>query len=173
MEKLLILGIGNPYVSDDGIGIHITRILRELINDTRIEFKEFYHNGFDALGLLKEYEYAIVIDAAKTGNVEVGKFQIFSHKDVSPSTHMYSLHTFGFLSALQLAEVLSIKLPSQITVFAIEVANTEVFGKAFTPEVETAVPTIIEGIIQHIRKIIPDVSVSDKNMYCYQNQTIT
>jgi len=159
MKDLLILGIGNPYISDDGVGIHVTRRLQRTISDPRVECKEFCNSGFDAISLLDGYQSVIVIDAAKTGKVPKGQYQILSHHELTALAYPYSLHTFGFLSAIQLGSILSLPLPSSITVFAIEVSNTEIFGEECSPEVASAVPLITQSVLEHIKKMIPDINL--------------
>lgn len=159
MNNLLILGIGNPYISDDGVGIFVSRELRKFISDKRVECKEFSNSGFDALNLLEGYQHAIIVDAAKTGKIPIGQFQIFSHEELTALANIYSLHTFGILSAIQLASILSLPLPLSITVFAVEVLDTKTFDEQCTPVVACAIPNIINAILEYVEKIIPDVNI--------------
>jgi len=63
--KEIILGIGNPILSDDGIGIYIARKLKE--ENPNWEIVETSDAGFRLIDLIIDYERAIFIDSVKTG----------------------------------------------------------------------------------------------------------
>jgi hydrogenase maturation protease len=159
-SKIAVVGIGNPYVSDDGIGSRVVRELKGRVSDGRIAFIELATCGLDTLEHLRGFEEAVIIDAGKTGSVRVGCVQRVSPYDASPSSHSLSLHTFGLQSALGLGSMLGLPLPHTINLLSIEVADTETFCEGCTPEVEAAIPDIVERTLDFLRSRLPDLNYS-------------
>ncbi len=67
-EDLIILGMGNKFFGDDGVGIIIAEKLSEILKDqNNITVEETNWGGFRIIDLLSGYKIAIVVDALKTG----------------------------------------------------------------------------------------------------------
>ena len=71
--KTIVLGVGNPILSDDGVGIHVANQLKQKINDPNIAIDEALTGGMNLLDLILGYDKAIIIDAVKIDNGEEGK----------------------------------------------------------------------------------------------------
>jgi hydrogenase maturation protease len=162
--KIAVVGIGNPYVSDDGIGFRVVRELKRRMSDSRIAFIELATCGLDALEHLRGFEEAVIIDAAKTGSVPVGCVQRICPYEASPTSHSLSLHTFGLQSALGLGSMLGLALPHTINLLSVEVADTETFREGCTSEVEAAIPKIVESTVDFLKSLLPDLHCSRENM---------
>jgi hydrogenase maturation protease len=164
MTKIVILGIGNPYVSDDGVGPCVVRGLEKRIRDPLVSFVELPTCGIDTLEYLKGFQEALIIDAAKTGQVPAGSLQrVYLHEAPSDSYNL-SMHTLGLQSALDLGSALGLPLPHRIDIFAIEAADTETFHEGCTAEVEAAIPDIVERIIDLLKSKIPDLHCPHDNL---------
>jgi hydrogenase maturation protease len=160
MGEIAVVGIGNPYVSDDGIGYYVLRELGRRIRDRRVVFTELVAFGLDALEHLRGFKEAVIIDAAKTGSVPVGCVQRICPYEASPTSHSLSLHTFGLQSALGLGSMLGLALPHTINLLSVEVADTETFHEGCTPGVEAAIPDIVEWTLDFLRSRLPDLNYS-------------
>ena len=120
--KTLIIGIGNRYRGDDGLGCFIVDELKKRIVDN-VEIIE--HNG-DPASLIDLWEgrsQVILIDAVSSG-AEIGTLYYFDlRQQVLPDTFRnYSTHAFGVAEAVELARVLG-KLPTHIIFLGIEGEN--------------------------------------------------
>jgi hydrogenase maturation protease len=164
VTKIVILGIGNPYVSDDGVGPCVVRELEKRIKDPLVSFVELPACSIDTLEYLEGFQEALIIDAAKTGQVPVGSLQrVYLHKAPSGSCNL-SMHTLGLQSTLDLGSALDFPLPHTIDIFAIEAADTETFREGCTPEVEAAIPDIVERIIDFLKSKIPNLHCPQDNL---------
>lgn len=66
--RILIAGIGNIFLGDDGFGVEVVRRLSAKTFSHDVRIREFGIRGYDlAYALLEDYELAILVDAAPRG----------------------------------------------------------------------------------------------------------
>ncbi len=61
--KTIVLGIGNPILQDDGVGIHVINELRQHLKDSRVIVDIAYTGGMNLLDLIRGFDKVILIDA--------------------------------------------------------------------------------------------------------------
>jgi hydrogenase maturation protease len=76
--KTLVLGLGNPVLSDDGVGIRIARRLEDRVDQREVTVMEASQAGLSILDLLAGYDRAIIVDAVQTVGGEAGQVHHFS-----------------------------------------------------------------------------------------------
>ncbi len=132
----IIIGLGNPILSDDSVGVRAARSLNNLPEVREIaEVQEVYAGGLRLLDVLVGYQRAVIIDAMQTG-AEPGTIRRFAISDLPKTRNLASTHDADLPTALEAGRALGMKLPDDITVFGIEAAEVENFGEELTPEVE-------------------------------------
>lgn len=149
--KTLILGMGNPILSDDGIGIHVARALEGKLDHEDITVTETSIGGLNLLDLLVNFDRAIIIDAIQTVGGEAGRIYRLDLEAFGATRHAASPHDVNFATALELGNRLGLALPSQIDIFAIEAEDTSHFGEECTPRVTEAIPLCVEMIVQELK----------------------
>ena len=138
--KIVVLGMGNTILADDGVGIYVVREVGRRINREDVDIKETSLAGINLLELLSGYEKAIVVDAIRSGKKNPGDVLKLSPNDFEVSPHYASAHHINFSSALELGKRLGAELPKNIVIYAIEVLDTETFNeKCTTKEVEEVI----------------------------------
>lgn len=138
----LVLGLGNPIVSDDAVGIRVAGVLRErLAGHADIEVDEDYWGGLKLMERLIGYRRAVVIDAIQTGSVEPGTIHRLRVDDM-PTQRSASAHDVNLPTALEIGRRAGQALPGDedIHLVGIEAADILNFGEQLTPAVEAAVP---------------------------------
>jgi hydrogenase maturation protease len=164
-ENLIILGMGNKFFGDDGVGIIIAEKLSEILKDqNNITVEETNWGGFRIIDLLSGYKNAIVVDALKTGKKPAGYIHKLDYKDFIHSVRMVSFHDVNFATAVEFAKEIGRAMPENIKVFAIEVEETDHFSETLTPKVKEAIDTCIQMIMEEIKekiqlKIIHDIEI--------------
>ena len=148
--KTLILGLGNPILSDDSIGLRVARELEIGLNRPDVTVMETGVAGLDFLDLLLGYDRAIIIDAIQTQGGKVGQVYRFEPEAFDATRHASTPHDVNFATALELGNRLSLDLPQRISIFAIEVQNVSSYSEECTPEVLAAIPLCIRMIIQEL-----------------------
>jgi len=148
--KTLILGLGNPILSDDSVGLRVARELEGRFNQPDVTVMETSVAGLDFLDLLVGYDRAIIIDAVQTVNGEVGQVYRFEPGDFDATRHASTPHDVNFATAIELGNRLGLDLPREITIFAIEVQNVSYYSEECTPEVMVAIPVCVTKIIKEL-----------------------
>jgi hydrogenase maturation protease len=118
--SLLVVGLGNLLLSDEGIGVHVVRALAERYRlPPAVELIDGGTSGMDLLDALAQAERVIVVDAARTGRapgtvLEVGDGELpaFFSQRLSP-------HQVGFGDVLASLALIGAR-PREIVLVAIE-----------------------------------------------------
>ena len=163
--KTLILGMGNTLLSDDGVGIIIKRYLEQMLVDVKdVDFCETSWGGFRIIDLLKDYDYAIVIDSIKTETKPEGFIHHLKPVDLLPTLRLTSYHDINFITALKLAESMSIKIPSDIDILAIEIEDNYTISEKLNPNIIQSIGKCSKEILRLLesKKIVVDeINVKD------------
>jgi len=149
--KTLILGMGNPILSDDGVGIWVARALEGRLNQQEATVEETSMAGLNLLDMLSGYDRAIIIDAIQTRDGKVGQIYRLEPEAFAATRHATTPHDVDFATALELGRRLGLALPQQIIILAIEVENVSSFSEECTPEVERVIPVCVERVIQELK----------------------
>lgn len=156
--KILVLGIGNPILSDDGVGIHVARRFKEIIkNDSTINIMidEASAGGLVLLDMILGYDTVILIDAIKTENGQIGEIYKYGIDDFAETLHVSSPHDVNFATAIEIGRKnMPEKMPKIIVIYAIEVKNVDVFSEEMTPEVKEVIPKVAKMVLLDLREMI-------------------
>ncbi len=150
-KKIIVLGVGNPILGDDGVGIKIVRQLKGILQDYEVDIDEASTGGLSLLDMMKGYHKSILIDAIKSPQDSNGSIKRLTMKDLC-TTHSSNPHDMGLHTAIQLAEQMGEKIPREIVVIGIVVNTPPCFSDHLTPLISQAVPKAIELVLQEIPK---------------------
>ncbi|DAC73375.1 MAG TPA: hypothetical protein DSN98_00385 [Thermoplasmata archaeon] len=149
--KTIVLGIGNPILQDDGVGIHVIDALRPHITNPMVTVDSAYTGGMNLLDMIRGYEKVILIDAIKQEGSRPGAVKRFLLSD-APTVHSCNPHDVSLSEALRLAKQIGEKhLPSEIVVIGIVVKNTFDFGERLSKEVASAVPNAVTMVLDELK----------------------
>jgi hydrogenase maturation protease len=144
--RILILGLGNTILSDDGVGIHVAREIGKQLQDSNVIVKEASVGGLELLDLLVGFRKVVLIDAVITGQLHVGAVMKMSPEDLQGGSAL-TRHHVGLNEVLGLAKKLGMDIPDEIVIYGIEVKDTLTFSKSCTPEVSANIARVAEEII--------------------------
>ena len=155
----IVVGLGNPILSDDGVGV-ITSY--EVDRELSVEAREIVHvteasmGGIRLMELLVGYDRAIIIDALTLDNNSIPgtihKMSLEDLQEISPTQHSSSTHDTSLVTALKLGRHLGYKLPDEIIIYAVEVENVSDFSEVPTPAVAQAIPRLKSMVLEEIYK---------------------
>jgi len=154
MEKILILGLGNPILSDDGIGIHVVRALSGHSFAPGVTRAEASVGGLRLLEVLAGYDRVILVDAIVTPEGDPGQIFLLGPQDLRASLHSGSAHDLSLPSALKLGRELGMEIPEDknIKIIAIQAADVRTLEERPTPAVEAAIPKAVETVLAILGK---------------------
>ena len=142
----LILGVGNPILTDDGVGIKIAQKLKE--QNPELEVVETSEAGMALLDLIAGYNKLIIIDSIKTEQGKLGQVYKLKLENLKPAMDVSSSHGIGIATAFELGQRLGYRMPEYISIYAVEIKDNTTFGEECTEEVEERIPFIMSQIIE-------------------------
>lgn len=139
--RIVVLGIGNTLLQDEGAGIHAMRQLQnEFADHADVEFVDGGTLSFSLAGPIGEAECLLVIDAAELGG-EPGTVGVFCDAEMDRflgNNRKRSVHEVGLLDLLAVA-CLTDSLPAQRALVGIQPAMVD-WGETPSAAVSAALP---------------------------------
>jgi hydrogenase maturation protease len=152
--RTLVLGLGNPILTDDGVGVLVAEEVRtSLPPDSKVDITEVSVGGLTLMESMIGYERVILIDAIQQPGVAPGsvrRMTLEELRSISPTQHSSSPHDASLVTALQIGERMGLNLPGEITIFAVQVDNITDFCDQPTPAVAAAIPKVTEAVLREI-----------------------
>jgi len=155
--KTLIIGLGNPIVRDDSVGLRVAaRLQEQLAERPDVDVVQDYWGGLKLMERMVGYDRAIVVDAIQTG-AEPGTLHRLDCRDV-PTQRSASAHDVNLPTALELGRRAGQHLPrdEQIILIGIEVEDIVHFGETCTPAVEAAIPRAVAETLRALQELDAD-----------------
>jgi hydrogenase maturation protease len=154
----IIIGLGNPILTDDGVGVRVARQLEEIIDLSAhpdITITEASVGGLRLMETLLGYERVVLIDAyylieEQTTPGTIHRLSMDDLRQVSPTQHSTSAHDTSLVTALDAAEHMGYEVPQEFIIYAVEVENILDFSETPTPAVAAAIPVVVEKIISEL-----------------------
>ena len=151
-SPILLIGIGNEFRSDDSIGLHVIRALKEKkLPETMMV--ESSGDGAELIELFSTARMAILIDAVSSGGHPGTIYKFDAHKQPLPAQLSFqSTHVFSVGEAIELARVLE-QLPPILIVYAIEGENFS-SGIGLTSKVERAAQKVVNLVCDEVQNAL-------------------
>jgi hydrogenase maturation protease len=147
--KTLILGLGNPILTDDAVGIRIAQELKQEIPD--LDVVGTSEAGIALLDYMVGYDKLVIIDSIRTETGKPGEFYKLKLIDLTPAMNFSSSHGIDIATAFKLGEGLGYKMPKHVTIYAVGIRDNTTFGEKCTEEVEARIPFIVRRIAEEER----------------------
>jgi len=151
--RILVIGVGNEYRSDDAVGLVVARRLRQLSlgNVTVIEESG---EGTDLMESWKGADTVIIVDAASSGAKPGTIHRIDARAQRIPTRLLrYSTHAFSVGEAVELARAMN-RLPPRMVVYGIEGERFDE-GTGLSRAVQASVDTVVDLVLRQLRSAAP------------------
>lgn len=145
--KKLVLGIGNPVLGDDAVGIIVANKVKEK-NLKNVDVETANTIDLEIINIISNYDRVFVVDAIKTGNGKAGEIHKFGSENLR-QTMRHSVHSIDLSTMLKTGEKLGIKMP-EIIIYGLEVSDTDRLREGLSKDVEDTVPKIVEKIMEEL-----------------------
>ena len=148
-ERILVIGIGNEFRRDDGVGIAVARRLKSELGESAIVLEQS-GEGTDLMNAWEKVAHVIVIDAVSSG-AKPGTIHRFSLDDAPNFNTAFrgSTHAFGLSEAIALSRQLN-RLPEQLLILGVEGTDFSE-GLGFSPSVYMAVDVVVQEVCETLK----------------------
>ena len=163
--KTLLLGMGNPILSDDAIGVRLAadfKAASEPLPELDI-MEECSVGGLNLLEVLRGYQRAIVLDSLQTSKGTPGAWHRFTAEALRETIHLTNIHDANFATALELGRRIGLPLAdgAEIHIFAVEIQDNRTFSERMTPALERAYPRLRTAIFKEVRELVRDSGAAE------------
>jgi len=159
--QVLVIGLGNPILGDDGLGWRIAEQFRtglqerqpasqENLARTLVEVDCLSLGGLSLMERLIGYQRAIIIDAATTQENPPGTVTCLPLQDLTSGEagHTGSAHDTSLQTAIEVGRLMGASLPKDIMLVLVEAETLFDFSEALTPPIEAAIPEAEHAVMQ-------------------------
>jgi hydrogenase maturation protease len=143
----VVLGVGNEFRQDDGVGVAVAAAVRDRgLPDVRVTLTDGEPTRM--IDAWSGADVAVVVDAVKPVTAVPGRVHRMAVADLPWHTAATSSHGLGIPEAVELARVLA-RLPGRLVFYTVEVDATG-FGVGLTPAVAAAVPVVADAVVREL-----------------------
>lgn len=151
IQTVLILGIGNSLLSDEGIGVHLVQRMEQMIGEIPgVNYLDGGTLSFTLAGSIAESEGLIVVDAARM-NLPPGSLKVFHNEEMDHYLrgNRASVHEVSLGDLLDIAR-LSETLPASRCLVGIEPKELD-WGESLSDIVAPAIDQGISEIVSILK----------------------
>ena len=147
--SILVLGIGNPYMGDDGIGPRVAqRLQRDYRLPSGVAVVDGGTRGLELLSLLEGVERLLVVDAVKNGCTPGTVIRLARDQVPRVIKAKLSMDEAGLSDLLAAAELLG-HVPPEIVLWGIQPASLD-FGEELSPPVASQFDALVLHVLEEL-----------------------
>jgi hydrogenase maturation protease len=161
-KQILVAGIGNAWLRDDGFGGEVIRRLQDRDLPSGVSVGDFATGGLDlAYEVMRGYSALVIVDVSKQGGEPGTLYVIDVEPDDVPSEiedgETIDPHSMDPMTMLRFVRAVG-GWPGRVQVIACEPAVVEDVGLGLTPPVEAAVERAIALVLETIAELRTDAA---------------
>ncbi|UNC92285.1 HyaD/HybD family hydrogenase maturation endopeptidase [Candidatus Contubernalis alkaliaceticus] len=148
-SNILVLGVGNILMADEGIGVQIINKMQNLDLPENVELLDGGTAGLDLIPYMKDKKKIIVIDCVDTEDPPGTVYRMTSLdlEEINTFT-ISSMHQIGLAETIKLSRILGNN--AEMIIIGITPKNYKEYSLKISPELEAVVDKVIEIVIQEI-----------------------
>jgi hydrogenase maturation protease len=152
-KRIMVLGVGNILLKDEGVGVRVIERLREEYSfPDNVELYDGATAGLDLLPVLEGVDNLIVVDTVKTTE-EPGAIFRFTLEDINVKVpYKTSLHQIGMVEVFAIAEALDKKIGPTV-IIGIQPEDMTPWGLELTPTIEAKVPELMSMVLKELEAV--------------------
>jgi hydrogenase maturation protease len=158
MTTTLVVGLGNPILTDDAVGVRLARDLHLALCERPglAWLEECSVGGLNLLDVLQGHDRLVCLDSVKTTDAQPGAWHHFTASALRPTMNLSNVHDTNFATALELGRRLGLRLPpdEEIHIFAVEIADNLTFSERMTEALEARYPAVRDAILAEVRDLL-------------------
>jgi hydrogenase maturation protease len=152
-KSILILGIGNLLLKDEGIGVHVVNRMSEMTLPPDVEVMDGGTLGMDLLYYIEGRKKVIVVDTVNAGDPP-GTLYRFTDKELAvKKDFLRTAHGIDFVDVVKTSQMLGNK-PEEIVFIGVEPQDISE-GLEPTALIAKRIPVIIELVMKELKEQSP------------------
>jgi hydrogenase maturation protease len=148
--RILIMGVGNVLMGDEGVGVHAVRALEAKAWPPHVSLLDGGTGGFHLLSHVGNCDVLIMIDATLDGRTP-GTVSVIEPRYATDFPKALSAHDIGLKDLVESAALLGM-MPRVILV-TISVADLQPMQMTMSPAVDAGLPQVLDIVAQQIAGI--------------------
>jgi len=149
-RKVLIMGVGNLLLTDDGFGVHVINSLNPIDFPDNVTLLEAGTVSHQLIPMFRELDLLIVIDAVQAGDTPGSVFR-FTPDDLQfKYQQKLSLHQISLIDVLRMAELTGGK--PETVIIAVQPKDVNSPSMELSAEIKAVIPKVTELIFQELKK---------------------
>ncbi len=148
-QRIMVMGVGNPLMRDEGAGPRAVEILMAGYDfPDNVEVVDCGTMGYMILDVIRQVDHLIVIDALQADDLEPGDVVRLEPTDFAASQVMHSLHDIRLPEVLQAAALIG-RAPETIAI-GIQVEDMTEWVLELSKPVEAALPIAVAAVLEEL-----------------------
>ncbi|MGA2152612.1 MAG: hydrogenase maturation protease [Geobacteraceae bacterium] len=145
-----VLGLGNPVLCDDAVGLHVAAEVERLLLEEPIPGVTVMAStraGFDLINLLAGFTHVLIIDCLELPEPIPGRIRLLDLNSLSGSARLVGVHDISVADAFELAETLGTGMPGTVEIYAVEGGDMQTVSEEMTPAVAAVVAPLARSVL--------------------------
>lgn len=152
-NSILILGVGNYLMGDEGVGVHLIQEMAKMDLPEYLDILDGGTGGFLLLSCFEAYKTVIFVDATMDGKAE-GTISLIRPKFASDFPSALSVHDVGLKDMIEAVYLMDSK--PKIPLFTISIKEMVPMTIELSSSVKEAIPKTIKQILELSKKLHAD-----------------
>lgn len=151
MKKLLILGIGNYLMGDEGVGVHFAQRLENEPLPPGVDVLDGGTGGFHLTSFIEHYPTIILIDATLDGQPP-GTIRLLEPRFSKDFPKAMSTHDIGMKDVID-AMIFMGRLP-QVYLFTVSIESLQQQKVTLSPEIEAVMAALKKLVLEQVNRFV-------------------
>lgn len=150
-RTVVVMGVGNLLLTDDGFGVHVINALKETVLPDNITLIDAGVVSHRFIPLFHEIDVLIVIDAVEAGDKPGSLFRFSPEELQFKSGHKSSLHQLSLIDVLQMTELTG-KKPETV-ILAVQPKDISSWSVHLSDEIQAVIPRVKELVVEELKRV--------------------
>lgn len=148
-ERILVMGVGNPLMRDDGIGPRVVELLLAGYRfPDNVEIVDAGTMSYMILDLFRDIDRLVIVDAVRETGHPAGTVMKMTPEEIAPNQVPHSMHDVALVDILQAAELMG-SAPAAVAI-GVQIDTIEEWVLELSPPVEAAVPIAAAAVLDEL-----------------------
>lgn len=150
--KILVMGVGNPLMSDDGVGPRVVELLLAGYSfPENVEVIDAGTMSYMIIDLLRGIDRLVIIDALRETDFPAGTVLKLTPEEIAPHQMPHSMHDVSLVNVLQSASLLG-PVPEAVAI-GVQIDSIKEWVLELSAPAEAAVPIAAAAVLDELKML--------------------